>query len=239
MFTFNNIDSTNFLKENAVRHSLLPSVENKFVKVPNRNVAFDFGYSFDVRRIEIDVTIIGTSNSDLRTKTREIANWLFHEELKTLTFSDEPTITYQARINGSTDLDQILHYGQGTLVFVCPNPFGIGASISATVTTDTIPNAGTFETPPVLKATFTANASEFKITNNTTGEFVRVIRDFVLNDVLVIDCENSKISVNGVSAMIDLDIASDFFNLTRNGDSFTVSPVGVATTKIEYQERWL
>ncbi|OPX86830.1 MAG: Phage tail protein [Pelotomaculum sp. PtaB.Bin104] len=132
-FTFNGISSTNYLIENNVHHSILPPLAHRSLFVPGRVGVYDFGVYVGSREIAVDVTVTGNSQAELRTKVRSIASWLYTENLAPLVFSDEPDKTYYARVSGNTDLEQIAAVSQGTITFVCPDPFAEGASYSQTL----------------------------------------------------------------------------------------------------------
>ncbi len=132
-FTFNGIDSKTYLTVNTVRQSILPPVTSKMVSVPKRAGALDFGTELGVRHIEIAVTVKAASWEELRTKARQMADWLYQDDLKPLVFSDELDKTYLARVAGETDIEEIVFSGQGTLLFLCPEPFAAGQMVDQLV----------------------------------------------------------------------------------------------------------
>lgn len=133
LFTFNGIDSSTYLIVNKVKHSVLPPLEPRLRTAPRRAGAYDFGVDVGTREIEVDVTVIGTDGADLRGKVRDIAEWLYQEDLCPLVFSDEPDKTYYARLSGDSDLEQIRSFGKGTLAFLCPDPFALGSPSTQTI----------------------------------------------------------------------------------------------------------
>lgn len=132
-FIFNGIDSRALLTTNTVGQSILPPVTTKMVAVPKRAGAFDFGTELGVRQIDVAVTIKAATWEELRAKARTLADWLYQDDLKPLVFNDEPELTYMARIAGGTDHEEIVFNGQGTITFMCPEPYAAGQQVSQTV----------------------------------------------------------------------------------------------------------
>lgn len=105
-----------------------------------------------------------------------------------------------------------------------------------------VPNEGTAESSPYLEVLFVkAGCTDFKIQHLESSRFIRVINNFALNDVLVIDFEKSVITINGVRAMNKLDLNSYFFKLNPGDNTLTSTTTGASGTnvKAQYIERWL
>jgi phage-related protein len=66
-----------------------------------------------------------------------------------------------------------------------------------------------------------------------------VIHSFVAADVLEIDCGTEKITINDSLAMTDLDVNTDFFEIMKGDNEFTVTPDNVATVELAYKPRWV
>lgn len=237
-FTFDGISSSGLLIDNKVIHSVLPPVRARLLQVPGRPGAFDFGAGLGAREIEVEVTIVGSSQADLRTKVRRIAEWLYHEELKPLVFADEPDKTYYARCDGATDLDEIVNVGRGSIKFVCPDPLAYGTAMSQVITGNpNVVNLGTYQAFPKITATFSVSAPYFKVMNGTKS--VLVNRSFAAGDVLVLDHQKNLVTVNGSRVMASLDLSSEFFALETGSNGLTVEPPSVASTTVDWTERWL
>lgn len=126
-FTFNGRSSDAYFFVQNVNRSLLPTINSRLVHIPNRNSPYDFGSEFTKRELTIDVVYIGTDFTNLRAVVREIAKWLNPlSGAKPLIISDEPNMTYQAKLTGDTDIEQIITIGKGTLTFECVNLFPEG-----------------------------------------------------------------------------------------------------------------
>jgi predicted phage tail component-like protein len=134
-FSFNNVASSTYFKVNKIKQSILPALSPRFVSAPKRAGVYDFGTDVGMREFEIDISVIANDDVNLRLQVREIAEWLFQDELKPLVFDDEPDKTYYVRLSGDSELDEILNlgFGQGTLVFIAPDPFAEGEIKTSTV----------------------------------------------------------------------------------------------------------
>lgn len=198
MFTFNGIDSTTYLIENNVKQSILPSLSPRLHSIPRRAGAWDFGTDIGVREFDIDVTIKGSSLSDLRATVRDIANWLYQDGLCTLVFSDEPTKTYYARLSGDTNIEQMVYNGQGTIKFVCPEPFAFGSTHIQNI------DHGFQVAPTLVRNTIAYNSDGTTVTTNTiryttAGKFGQTVRlEEASTNLLTANMSNVETDLTGL-----------------------------------------
>lgn len=165
---FNDIDLPDFVLVNKLTNSLLPEVTQKTIKVPGRWGLYDFGNEVGVREIEMEYTIVASDSVDLRAKAREFANWLYYDEAKPLIIMEEPDKTYYAKVTGNTEVDEILRLGQGTVTFICYDPFAYGDEKTIDLVgeegeTFTVSNEGDVEAYPTLHFEFNDSTTEFSI----------------------------------------------------------------------------
>ena len=105
-------------------------------------------------------------------KVRDLAEWLYYEEEKKFIDLSEPNVYYMAKFTGDSTLSEILHVGQGTLNFICNNPFAYNTVERnyQFMPTENAPygfeNNGNTETYPRMEFEFTDNATEFSIVTN-------------------------------------------------------------------------
>lgn len=191
------------------------------------------------RPLPIPVYFKAENIADLQKIKEEVAAWLIHDEPKPLIFDDEPDRTYYAVVDGGFDIDEFVRIGSGVIPFVCPDPYKYGAEKTLTIGTSAIVNKGPTETNPIITITFSKAASEFKITHNETGKWVRVIYNFIFGDRVVIDLEKRKITVNNTLKMTSYDWKSQPFKLLPGANTFSFSSSNVSTATIKYRERWL
>ncbi|MCD4839763.1 phage tail family protein [Neobacillus sedimentimangrovi] len=165
---FNNIPIPTFVKVNDIQVSALPPVSQKTMKVSGKAGSYDFGNEIGERRIEVAVSIIANSPSDLEDKTREFAEWLYYDEAKEFVILDEPDKYYMAKVTGESDINKVLKVGQGTITFICTDPYAYGYE----KTFDLIPregeeinfeNTGGTTTYPTIRVVFSDPTTEFAI----------------------------------------------------------------------------
>ena len=190
------------------------------------------------RVLTVDYAILTSGLEDNRAKIDALNSILFVKEPVPIVFSDEPTKTYYGILDGTQDFEEMIFKGEGNLVFLCPDPYKYGTERTYTLSSSPIVNGGTASTDAIFTATFTASATEFKITHQQTGKFVRVIWNFVQGDVLVIDLSKRKITINNNLQMAAYDWMSQPFQLQPGNNNFTLTPSNVTTTQIKFKPRW-
>lgn len=86
----------------------------------------------------------------------ELAEWLITDEPVPLEFDDEPGRIYYAIVeNTLDDFEKIATLRQGTIQFICPDPFSYGPEITRHLLPDvsTIKNEGTANAKPIIEMT--------------------------------------------------------------------------------------
>src|SRR5699024_2991509 len=107
-----------------------------------------------IRTITVPVFILADSFSDLQKVKEDMAEWLIHKEPKKLVFKDEPDRTYYALVDGSLDLNELVRWGEGEIIFVCPDPYKYGSGQEYDVSdNDVIENKGTANADPIFELT--------------------------------------------------------------------------------------
>jgi hypothetical protein len=108
-----------------------------------------------------------------------------------------------------------------------------------------VKNEGGAPTYPVFYISLKEDTDELKINHLQTGQFVRLIHDFMAGDVVMIDCGYPKetvntgfVTINSERAMLDLDISSDFFPLIKGVNDINVYPRAVANVEMHWVPRW-
>ena len=127
----------------------------------------------NVRIIRVPFYIRSESISELQKVKEDMANWLVHDEPKELVFKDEPERVYYALVNGTIELEEISHWGDGILEFVCPDPFKYAKNEKVIKLTDsaTVENKGSEITYPKFKMV-AKKASTFAMINNPNDEYM-------------------------------------------------------------------
>jgi predicted phage tail component-like protein len=244
MFIFKGLSSdSQGLKEKQPHHSILPPIEARTLDLPLVHGGIDYGRRYGMREIEVQVSIKSNSYTNLRTKIRQIAKWLNSENLERLSFSDEPDKYYMARVVDSTVLDDLYLYEETTLKFLCPSPF----AFSLTEATGSLTKGGTLQhtmlgtidTYPVFTITFTAATSSYTISSTvgTQSYLIELKDNFIIGDVVKVDCGTGKITVNGSTRQNILTLDSDLIVL-KEGVNYIWSG-NQANVSYAYKQRWL
>jgi predicted phage tail component-like protein len=236
-FSFNGVKKDYlYVLEGSNRLPWAP-IQRIYQDVPNRpGTVSKKGKKVSARPLSIPVAMRASTREELQVLKEDFAAWLIHDEPKALVFDDEPNRTYYAQIDGSFDVEEFLDYGRGIIPFICPDPYKYGSE--KTVNSLTVTNNGTVEANPIITASFTSSASEYKIAHSN-GKYVRVIYNFVSGNKLEIDLTKRKVTINGNLQMAAYDWRSQPFALMPGSNSLTVTPSGRASTSIKFRERWL
>lgn len=242
MFNFNGVHAnTHGLKVVEVDRSPMPAVVNTLLETPSRNGAYFVRNRIKQREIDVKVIVVGSTENDLRTKVRNIGEWLYVDQPQVLTFDDETDRQYLAIVD-SASLTEVLKVGEGTLKFICPNPFAEAKVQSTKALTSnantTVTVGGTAETYGTLTVTFTGATTNFRVRHNGTGARVQVTSPFKAGDVLVIDFSRGYVTINGSNAMPTVSLDSDFFALAKGSNVLNCTTFA-GTATLTYKNRWL
>ena len=238
---YNGVDLKQYFRISRITKGWLPPHLLNLISIPRRAGAWFAGKKRGIRVIKIDITITAKDTDEIHQKIDELVSVLDTDEPKRLILTEQPNRHWMATLDGGTDEDRRgLFLMKNQLTFICPDPhaYSIDKDIFK-LGQDQVINQGTAPATPLIIADFIGPATEYKITHVQTGKMIRVIRNFVAGDVLVIDCNTYKVMVNGVLAMPDLDLNSDLetFDLPVGVNTFNIT--GSNTTEIEYHKRWL
>jgi predicted phage tail component-like protein len=188
--------------------------------------------------LPVPVVLIAESIPDLQKAKEEFAAWLIHDDPKPLIFDDEADRTYYAVVDGSFDIDDFVETGQGTIPFVCPEPYKYGANEIVSIDgVNPVTILGTADIQPTITVTFVDIATEFVITHDSKS--IRAIYNFIVGDELVLDVATRKVTLNGNVDMTILDWMSNWFDLSPGAQLITLSDTTVATVEMSYRPRWL
>mgnify|MGYP003575049853 CR=1 FL=1 len=254
-FTFNGASSDGVFKTNAIRRQMIAPIESDVKVIRGKGGGIAQKSFLGVREIEVDVTIMRTNNTDLRTFVESvIIPWLYTEEDKNLIFSDEPTRIYKAKLVGDTEIEDFLGMGEVTLKFLCADPFKY-RSIEQTFFAGTaitnagafiVNNAGTAPTYPKIRIVPTVATTWIKCTNVTTGKFIllhNIGGAMDAWDTLIVDCNLNRVydETGGTRRDNLLDLTSDYFPLVKGDNSIlfeaNVTPNNVSA-RVIYTERY-
>ena len=238
--SFNGIHSNTYeVVVKSKNRQILPATNDVYLEIPGRAGSYLIPREVKDRTIEVECALVRDSLEELRMAMRDISAWLNTRSKVQLIFDDEPDKYYLAKLSTQIDITQTYTLGQFTLIFRCePYAYSITPKTQNFIADSlTITNAGTAPFFPKFTATFTAPATELKIWFG--NYYMRIVRNFIIGDVLVIDHAISKVTVNGLSTMVSLDLNSRFFSIGSGVNALNVTPPAKATTVITWRERWL
>jgi predicted phage tail component-like protein len=235
MIKLNNIDIPSFVKVTDIKQSVLPPVSQKTVKVNGRAGEIDFGNEIGSREIEVEFTILGANTTDLRGKVRQLAQWLYYEEPKPLVINEEPDKFYMAKVTGDSELDDIVRYGQGSIVFYCADPYAYSTNEKEIALNQTLPedpaiveNAGAVETFPKYRFEFTQPTTEFTVISD--DKFMRFGKPASVDDTPVdvnpLVFADDMTTVTGWTTATTVDGGVVAGNFRSNGYSFSLENAG-------------
>ena len=171
----------------------------------------------------------------------ELADLLWTDEPAPLVLPDDPSRYHLAIVSGATNLQTITDdLPTCTVNFHVCDPIAYGRERSVTLTGSTakdVSAGGTWEAAPIIRST--TSGGTWKITNQTTSEYVEVNSDtwgttVPSNKTLICDMANERVTIDGTDAGVT--VASDFFRIS---DVMSLKVTGASTTTVEWEERWL
>jgi predicted phage tail component-like protein len=162
---FNGFDLNSVIKITNVKRPVMPERETKLIEIPNKDGGQLQHVRYKPKKIDFDFIVFGSNNTQVRNNVRTLASILNQREEKEVIFSDEPQLTYEGTVDGSTDYDQIALMGKGTITLIFPDPHGYEAerTITATGPTVIIDNDANADLFPVVTAKFKKTATFFSL----------------------------------------------------------------------------
>lgn len=151
-FSFNGTrKSFLFCEDEGRKESVFAPVSRNLLTIPGMPGAHLESTDTLVRVIQQPVFFQGINDAELSDLEEELAEWLLTEKPAPLIFDKRPNRTYYAVVDGSFDIEDALHIGQGIITFVCPDPYKYGEEKTDPFPEDgIITNSGSAETPPII-----------------------------------------------------------------------------------------
>jgi predicted phage tail component-like protein len=123
---FNEILMPDFVRVLSIEHSILPPVSQNLLTISGKHGAYDYGNEIGVREIAIDIAIVMAEENTLPQYLEQLAEWLYYDEAKKLVLGDDINKYYLAKFTGDSNIQESFLVGEGTLTFVCTNPYKHG-----------------------------------------------------------------------------------------------------------------
>jgi predicted phage tail component-like protein len=256
-FTFNGASSQGVFLTNAIRREMIAPITTDVKAIRGKGGGIAQKSYLGIRMIEIDVTLLRQNNADLRSFVENtVIPWLYTEDDKKITFSDEPNRIYYGKLTGNTDIDELLGMGEVTLTFLCADSLKyntVEKSILFTApsagATTVFTNAGTAPTYPKIRIVPTGAITWVKFTNQTTGKFILLHNIGGVLDawkVVIVDSALNKVydDAGGTRRDSILDLSSDYFPLVK-GDNTLLMETNISpntsspmSARLIYTERY-
>lgn len=103
----------------------------------------------------------------------------------------------------------------------------------------TIVNNGTALGNAIITGNIKGTVSEYKIIDDASGKYIRIVTTLVNTDIIKIDLEKQSITLNGSNAMLYLDLASRFFKIPLGTSTYTITPTNTQVTIITLKPQYL
>jgi predicted phage tail component-like protein len=114
----------------------------------------------------VNIFIEANSMANLQKLKEDLAAWLITDQPQELIFDDEPDRIYYAVVDGSLDLEELVKFGQGTITFICPDPYKYGTEKMIKINgASSFKVNGTAETEPTIKVTLKKDTTFVAVSN--------------------------------------------------------------------------
>lgn len=190
----------------------IPKQKLSTIDIPKRNGNIISSKKFTQNKLVLYGYVKNDSYDDLTTALENLAAFLFTDDDVHLISSKQNDRYWNVQYLDYEIIEQKDDYATVTLTFDCINdPFAYDTTpttdsqtITSSGTTYVLANAGHTYAYPVITITFNADQQHVYVANNTivndTANRFDISKAFSSGDVLVVDCKNGTIKLNGVSS---------------------------------------
>lgn len=230
-FSFNNI-------KKPYIYMLEGRVKAPFAPLNRTIIRFPGGYKLKktergLLEIRQPIGFIANNTEALKLKD-DLALWLATENEAPLVFDDEPGRTYMAVVQNTIDDFEIFaRIRRGTIQFVVFESLGETKTINVGASFNVFTITGQDKTYWSSKTIFSSKANQFTL-ETTEGEKILLNYDFIVGDVLEIDCKRRKVTLNGNLLQTAISIYSHWFDLKPGQMQIKASH----PTTLTYTERY-
>lgn len=242
------------INTNSINHTNLPDQVLALYAKADADGSTISAQNYPSKKVTIGGTIHGSSQADLDSRIDTFKGY-FNGKDKNLDIAyGSGTRRYIATKNAiSIERQQKALFATFQVEFICTNPFGLDTSTSNLWTAKTGFTSATFTETPTVGGTAPYQLPVFTITVNSltgTGDYIQISNDnngqeiliyglgIAAGDVIVIDCENRTVTLNGT----DADYYGTFLALEPGANSITYTD-GFTTRSVDvsavYTKRWL
>lgn len=254
-FKFNSVESSSFdLVCKSVKRPLLPAVKVSRVDISSASGVYDFvGNEYSFRPLTMRITYIGDDFEELRSRARDIAEWLSTDDWAQLIIHDEPDKYYLAKVTSLVDLTSVYEAGEAEVTFDC-QPFAYSITASEyvfdsgpyTVQTDfPFSNSGTriinYKSPYGSESLITIDGSWTTLSLALNGHTL-TYDTAVVDGILVIDNIEMEAELDDVNKFSELDGDIDtFLSIISGSNTLTVGGTGldIDSVTINFIPMWI
>lgn len=204
--------------------------------VPGKPGAYLEGIDIGHRAIEVPIGLVGKNIGNLQKLKEDLAAWLVTDEPKELIFDDEADRTYFAVVDDTFDPDELVRMGQGTIRFVCPDPYKYGPEKEAIFPSDVVslPYNGTAPGDPVFELEVLQPVT-FALIQNQKNEYMLIGQPTDVTDTTYVkyervfysDCDSLSGWTTAAPGEIDGNIAGE---METNGTRFQAKSYGTGSS---------
>jgi predicted phage tail component-like protein len=183
--------------------------------------------STSVRQLSVPVAITGT---ELQKIKEDLADWLITEQPCELIFPNEPDRVYYAVVDGSLDLDELVDFGEGTITFLCPDPYKYGIEKTIENPSNFLVE-GTVETYPTINVEIKQDTTFVAVSD---GERINLIGNPAAVEQTPYERETRVLwdqlgALTGWTASTSIEEGINAGTITTNGYEFSASSYGSGT----------
>ena len=233
IFSFGENDLSPLLFVTNVSRAVHPSRSLTETAVPGMDGALLSSVKLDPTDVTVACAVRAKTVEEVAEMRRRLGWMLSGSRPARLVLPDEPSTYLMAVYAGSDELSRLANTPTVALKFHCLDPVAYGEHRTEMVEgTKLVRVGGTYASLPTVTVK-PPSGSYWKITNVTTGEFVRVAAAFTGAQTLVLDFAKQRCTINGADSRVD--VSSDYFSIS---DDVRLSVSG-GQAKVEWDERWL
>jgi predicted phage tail component-like protein len=213
--------------------------DTTLLEVPGRNGAFLRRVKTPPRELDVSITLRGDDFIDLRDRVDQLNDLVTTEETVSIEFSDEDK-TYYGVLADTTDWDEIRNFGQGTLQFVCPDPYKYDDEVSAQFASSSVSIAvgGNEPTLPRFEAVALEDTTHIDFVK-PDGTYMRIGQPATIDDTIfekeTLVMHDTMDSVTGWTTPTYVDNGSITGTMKAEGGAFMVDTWGPATDPPDWQ----
>jgi predicted phage tail component-like protein len=212
---------------NKIQFAPVSEAQNTSISLPKKDGEIFVSKKRGARKIDIELSIVAPDRNLVMQQGDKFAEWIDYDEPQPIIFRDLPNRVYYAILDGSTDLEKVERFGQGTITLICHDPKGYGFPkefVYEPTSTDPIiyNNQGTDAAYPNISMEFTKDLTDFAI---ATADDALIFGDFNLETDIATDLEpfylnDTGASTNGWTNGSTVDGGVVVGDITSNGYSF-------------------